>query len=542
MKALLLYPELPYSFWSLKETCKISGRKALFPPLGLLTAAALLPQDWEFRLVDLNTRALSDADWNWADLVLISGMIIQQNDILGLVREAKQRGKISVAGGPYATSLPGAVLEAGVDFLVRGEGEVAIPYFVATLGQGLRGGVYEEDRKPDMAASPVPRFDLINFADYNDMSIQTSRGCPYNCEFCDIVNLFGRVPRYKSPEQVLRELETLYRLGWRRQVFINDDNFIGNKEHASAILSRLIPWNKSRGEPFGFWTQTSVNLGQDLALIDLMTEANFSYVFLGVETPETEILSCSGKYHNLRQPLAESLVTINANGLSLVGSFIIGFDHEKAGAGDRIYEFVEECNIPVVMLNLLEVLPHTRLWDRLEQEGRLLAGQTSGDFFDLSLNYLPTRPREEILAEYVRALDRIYEPSRYLARAYRYYLNMRPTRRSLDVTKGAKAKMSQSRLKPYPDSKGKELLSLINLIWRQGIRPSYRRQFWRQLLGIYRHNPSRLKTYLVCCSLGENFFSLRKEIIHKGIPGAPAGELSDNTLNDVPKSWVRQGG
>jgi radical SAM superfamily enzyme YgiQ (UPF0313 family) len=520
MKALLLYPELPYSFWSLKETCKISGRKTLLPPLGLLTAAALLPQDWEFRLVDLNTRALSEADWDWADLVLVSGMIIQQNNILDLVQKAKQRGKISVAGGPYVTSLPGAVLEAGVDFLVRGEGEVAIPFFVAALGQGRRGGVFAEDRKPDLAASPVPRFDLINFADYNSMSIQTSRGCPYDCEFCDIVNLFGRVPRYKSPEQVIRELENLYRLGWRRQVFISDDNFIGNKEHARAILSRMIPWNKSKGEPFGFWTQTSLNLAQDPALIDLMTEANFNYVFLGVETPETRILSRSRKYHNLRQPLAESLLTINTRGLSLLGSFIIGFDHEKSGAGDRIYEFVEECNIPTVMLNLLEVLPNTRLWNRLGKEGRLLGSQTSGDFFNLSLNYLPTRPRKEILAEYVRALDRIYEPSGYLARVYRYYLNMRPTRRALAARQGHKSASQSSRPRPSLNSNGKELLSLINLIWRQGIRPSYRWQFWRQLLGIYRHNPSRLKSYLNSCAMGENFFSLREEILQKGVPAS----------------------
>ncbi len=518
MKALLLYPELPYSFWSLKETCKFSGRKSLFPPLGLLTAAALLPQDWEFRLVDLNTRALSDADWNWADLVMISGMIIQQNDILGLVQEAKQRNKISVAGGPYVTSVPGAVLEAGVDFLVRGEGEVVIPHFVTALEQGQMGGVFEEKRKPDLTASPVPRFDLVNLADYNDVSIQTSRGCPYNCEFCDIVNLFGRVPRYKSPEQVLRELETLYRLGWRRQVFFSDDNFIGNKDHACSILTRIISWNKNRGEPFGFWTQTSVNLGQDLTLLDLMTEANFSYVFLGVETPETEILSRSGKYHNLRQPLTESLVTINANGLSVVGSFIIGFDHEKAGAGNRICEFIEECSIPMVMLNLLEVLPNTRLWERLEQEERLLADQTSGDFFDLSLNYLPTRPREEILSEYVQTIDRIYEPSGYLARAYRYYLNMRPTRRALTARKGDNGTVNLSHLRLYPDSKAKELLGLLKLIWRQGITPPYRWQFWRQLLGIYQHNPSRLKNYLISCAMGENFFSLRKEILQKGGP------------------------
>jgi radical SAM superfamily enzyme YgiQ (UPF0313 family) len=517
MRALLLNPNLPRSILTLEDSCKISGNRTLCPPLGLLTVAALLPQEWEFRLVDLNARHLTEADWDWADLVLISGMIIQKAGVLSLVRQAKQRGKTSVVGGPYATSLGHEVLEAGADFLVRGEGEFAIPYFLAALEDNQPGGVFEEDRKPEITESPVPRFDLVNLDDYLIMGIQTSRGCPFNCEFCDVINLYGRVPRHKTPDQVIRELETLYRLGWRREVFISDDNFIGNKDHARAILNQLIPWSKDHGEPFTFWTQTSVNLGQDLPLIDLLTEANFSHVLLGVETPETDLLKQAAKYQNFQDPLAESLGNINARGLSMVASFIIGFDGEKTGTGDRICEFAEECGIPIILLNLLQPLPNTRLWDRLSQEGRLLQGQTSGDFNNLSFNYQPTRPREEIMADFVRVLDRLYDPSRYLARTYRYYLKMRPTRQALARQRGEKPAESRRPDNPEPARApiSKDILGLINLIWRQGIRPPYRWQFWRQLGGICRRNPSRYDSYLLACAFGENLFSIRRSILQQ---------------------------
>ena len=219
----------------------------------------------------------------------------------------------------------------------------------------------------------------------------------------------ARKPRYKDPHQVIAELEALYRLGWRREVFISDDNFIGNLDQARAILTRLIPWMQDRGEPFSFWTQTSVNLGQHQEMIDLLTAANFGYVFLGVETPDPEILSRAHKYQNVKNPLGQSLAAINANGLSMVASFVIGFDGEKPGAGDRICEFVEELGIPVIMLNLLQPLPNTKLWERLKKEQRLLPQQTDGDFHGLQFNYLPSRPQEEILAEYVRAIDRMYD-------------------------------------------------------------------------------------------------------------------------------------
>jgi radical SAM superfamily enzyme YgiQ (UPF0313 family) len=531
LKVLLIYPEFPPSFWSFAESCSILSRKALLPPVGLLTVAALLPTNWQFRLADLNVRSLTVEDWQWADLVMVSGMIIQQEGVLSLVREAKNRGKTVVVGGPYATSLAQEVLDAGADFVVRGEAENLIPKLLAALEQGNSGVLIEAAQRPEMTCSPVPRFDLIRFDDYVTMAVQTSRGCPFDCEFCDIVSLFGRNPRYKAPDQIIAELEELYRLGWRRIVFFSDDNFIGNKDHARAILNRLIPWMQSHHDPFGFWTQLSVNLGQDRDLIDLMTAANFSYVFLGVETPEPDILRAAGKFQNLRSPLGESLATINANGLNLIASFIIGFDGEQSGTADRIQRFVEEYSIPAVMINVLEPLPHTKLWDRLEKEGRLLHGQTRVDSYSTGLNYVPTRPQEEILAEFVQTIDRLYEPTAYLARVYRSFLKMRPTRRAL-ASQGRpkmahRASPSQTLSTHALISGGRELLALAKLIWRQGIQPAYRWQFWRQILGIYRHNPSRIRSFVLACALGENLFALRRDILDKWSSQTSANRLGD---------------
>ncbi|MCK9377776.1 MAG: DUF4070 domain-containing protein [Syntrophobacterales bacterium] len=518
MRVLLVNPEMPPSFWSFRESCKLLGRKTLLPPLGLLTVAALLPQEWEFRLVDLNTRNLSPADWQWADLVMITGMIIQREGVLNLIRQAKALGKTTVVGGPYVTSTPQEAQAAGANFVVRGEGETVIPQFLSALREGKAGGLIQEGSKPDMSISPVPRFDLLTLDDYVTMSIQTSRGCPFDCEFCDIVSLYGRKPRYKEPDQVIAELEVLYRLGWRRVVFVSDDNFIGNKKHARAILAPLTAWMKSHGEPFGFITQASVNLGHDVEMIDLLTDANFNHIFLGVETPEPEILSRNQKYQNLKEPLGPSLETIGANGLSMVASFIIGFDHEATGAGDRICDFVEKHHIPLVMLNLLQAPPQTRLWKRLQQEGRLLDLQTTGDSYGLDLNFIPTRAAAEIVGEYVDAIDRLYEPVAYLGRTYRFYLNMRPTRRALG--QAPKSKTAPARPAQRFDSawfKGtcSDWKALLTSIWRQGILAPHRRQYWRQLLGIYRQNPSRLKSYLAACVMGENLFPLRREILQK---------------------------
>jgi len=431
------------------------------------------------------------------------------------VREAKLRGKTVVAGGPHPTSLPEAVLEAGCDFVVRGEGETTIPLLLEAMRQG-KTGIIENDAKPDLTASPIPRFDLLRLNDYAAVTIQTSRGCPFDCEFCDVVNLFGRIPRYKTPKQVMAELETLHRLGARGSVFICDDNFIGSKKHARALLQELTPWLRSRGEPFSFLTQASVNLGQDLEMIDLMTAANLDKVFIGIESPDENVLQTSHKYHNIKNPLVESLHNIKQNGMGVIGSFIIGLDGETKGAGERICAFMEETAIPTAMLGVLQAAPHTRLWHRLEKEGRLRrdVGDDAGTFS--ALNYEPDRPEAEIMQEYVDAWDYLYEPSRYLARAYRYHLAMRPARRAQAAAPGS----------PWPKDRVPdqgmtlrriliETKAFFKILWWQGVRPSYRRQFWIQMLGMLRRNPTRFVEYIVTCAMGEDLFNMRKVVREK---------------------------
>lgn len=332
MRVLLLYPLFPKSFWSFDKALELIGRKVSLPPLGLITVAAILPQTWEFRLVDRNVQSETEADWAWADLVLISGMIVQKPDMLHLIIEAKQRGKPVAVGGPYVTSSPEAVESAGADFLVLDEGEITLPMLVDALNRGETSGVFSaEGEKPDVTTTPIPRFDLLNLGAYNEMSVQFSRGCPFQCEFCDIIVLYGRKPRTKTPAQLLAELQTLYDLGWRRSVFVVDDNFIGNKRNVKLMLRELMPWMAQHDYPFRFTTEASVDLAQDQELLDLMVAANFCAVFLGIETPDTDSLSLTKKFQNTRNSLVESVQTINRAGLRVMAGFIIGFDGEKAG-------------------------------------------------------------------------------------------------------------------------------------------------------------------------------------------------------------------
>ena len=512
MRALLVCPKFPLSFWSFRKAVRFRGNKTTNPPLGLLTVAALLPVAWELRLADLNTRKLTEDDWQWADLILISAMYIQRAGLLALVREAKHRGKTVVVGGPHPTSLPEASLEAGSDFVVRGEGENTIPLLLEAMRDG-QTGVIENNERPDLTTSPIPRFDLLRLEDYDTMTIQTSRGCPFDCEFCDVVNLFGRKPRYKTPPQVIAELAFLYQLGARGAVFLCDDNFIGNKKEARALLQELTPWLKSRGEPFEFLTQVSVNLGQDLEMIHLMTGANLRKVFIGIESPDVKVLETSRKYHNIKNSLVESLNNLKKNGLAVMGSFIIGLDGETKGAGERICAFMDQTDIPVAMLGLLQAAPFSSLWNRLESEGRL-RGDVGGDGGTFSaMNYEPDRPEAEIMQEYIDAWDYLYEPSRYLARAYRYYLAMPPSRRSLRNAAGPPLPAGQV-FQPGMTfrSQLKDLQAFGKILWSLGVRPSYRRQFWTQLIGMLRRNPSRFIDYVVTCAMGEDLYYLRKVV------------------------------
>ncbi len=502
MKALLVSPPMPLSLWSLPQTLWAQGCKATNPPLGLITVAALLPREWELRLADLNTRDMTEEDWNWADLVMLSGMIVQKEGMLELIRESKQRGKTVVAGGPYPTSLTEEALDAGCDFVVQGEAENTIDSLLSALDKGHTHGVFSAAERPDVTSSPIPRYDLLRVEDYLSLGVQTSRGCPFDCEFCDIVNLYGRKVRYKTPDQVVEELETLYRLGWRSDVVISDDNFIGSRTHATAILRELIAWNQSRGEPFNYWCQASVNLGQDLEMIDLMTEANFSDVFIGVESPDKEVLESTGKYQNIRNPLLESLANINKNGLGITASFIIGFDGEKKGMGDRICAFVEQSGMSMVMVGTLGALPNTRLWDRLKEEGRLLEDVGARGVGEGRLNFIPSRPNAEILEEFTGIWEYLFEPSRFLARAYRYHLAMRPTRRAMALEKGLPPPPDVSRKRiPLRRSIG-QLLGLFYLVWWLGMVYPCRVQFWRQLIEMRKKNPSRFVKYVNSVFMG----------------------------------------
>ena len=496
MRVLLLYPLFPKSFWSFDKALELIGRKVSLPPLSLITVAAILPQTWEFRLVDRNVRNETEADWAWADLVIVSGMIVQKPDMLHLIGEAKRRGVLVAVGGPYVTSVPDAALEAGADFLVLDEGEITLPLLVEALNRGETTGIFRAGgEKPDVTGTPIPRFDLLELSVYNEMSVQFSRGCPFECEFCDIIVLYGRKPRTKTPGQLLAELQTLYDLGWRRSVFVVDDNFIGNKRNVKVMLRELGPWMADRGYPFRFTTEASVDLAQDRELLDLMVAANFQAVFLGIETPDTDSLSLTKKFQNTRNSLMESVQTITKAGLRVMAGFIIGFDGEKTGAGDRIIDFVEATAIPQALFSMLQALPNTALWYRLEKEGRLISGKEEANIHQTTLtNFIPTRPLEELTREYVRCFWELYEPTRYLARIYRHYLDLKPNPH--------KKKFQMPELI--------DIRALLIICWRQGLKRSTRFQFWRQLFSIIRHNPGVFVPYVSNCALIEHFSEYRQ--------------------------------
>jgi radical SAM superfamily enzyme YgiQ (UPF0313 family) len=516
MKALLINPEEGFCVFGLQESRRLMGRKASGPPLGLITAAALLPIDWDFRLVDMVIRKVSEEDWAWADIAMLSGNYLHRASLMKLIKEALARRKTVVVGGPYASSLPEEVLDAGAQLVVVGEGENTIPALVEALRNGKRNGVFKNDQKPDLKASPIPRFDLLDRNQYQHAQIQTSRGCPFKCEFCEIITLYGRVPRHKSPSQVVAEIDSLYRLGWRGPLFIADDNFIGSKQHARETLRQITQWQTTHGEPFSFFTQASVNLGQDVELIDMMTAANFGTIFIGVESPDEEVLLLAGKKQNVQNPLTESLDTVIRNGLPVLASFVIGFDGERAGQGDRICAFIENANIPVATVTTLWAIPNTDLWHRLKREDRLQEGiPIPDDFIGGTFNFVPSRPEQEIIDEFVRAWEYLHEPSRFLSRAYRYILSMRPTRAAMNKGKqvGDPARPKKER-QPLRNVLC-DFRALFTLCWRLGVLSSCRLQFWRQLVGVLCNNPSRMRQYVVLCAYGPDMFRVKDMLVKR---------------------------
>lgn len=492
MRALLLYPLFPKSFWSFEKTLALLDCKALMPPLGLITVAAILPQEWEFRLVDHNIREITESDWDWAELVIISGMIVQKDDLLAQVAMAKRKGKLVAVGGPYATTSPQEVQAANADFLVLDEGELTLPMFVAALERGDRQGVFRSTEKPAVTETPIPRYDLLELNAYDNMSVQFSRGCPFQCEFCDIIVLYGRKPRTKTPQQLLAELDCIYDLGWRGAVFMVDDNFIGNKRNVKLLLKELKVWMAEKKYPFGITTEASVDLAQDEELLKLMVECNFKKVFLGIETPDQDSLTLTSKFQNTRDPLTESIDKITKAGMQVMAGFIIGFDGEKPQAGDRIVQFVEQTEIPLAMFSMLQALPSTALWHRLEKEGRLLNSGANINQTTL-MNFVPTRAIEDIATEYVNAFWKLYDPANYLERIFGYYMK-------LGDAKNAKS------LRPS----WKTIRALCLILLKQGIIAETRGLFWRNLIQVIIRKPRQIEIYLTLCAYLEHFTEYRQ--------------------------------
>jgi radical SAM superfamily enzyme YgiQ (UPF0313 family) len=499
MRVLLIYPLFPKSFWSFEKSLALVDRKALLPPLSLITVAAILPQTWEFKLVDRNIRNIRESEWDWAELVIISGMIVQREDLAAQIKEAKRRNKTVAVGGPYATSSPEELQDKGIDYFVLDEGEITIPMFVAALERGETSGVFRSTEKPDVTQTPIPRYDLVEFEAYDNMSVQFSRGCPFQCEFCDIIVLYGRKPRTKTPQQLISELQKLYDLGWRGNLFMVDDNFIGNKRNVKLLLKELKVWMKEKNYPFSFDTEASIDLAQDEELMELMTDCGFKKVFLGIETPDEASLSLTQKFQNTRDPLSESVDKITKKGLQVMAGFIIGFDGEKSGAGDRIVRFVEQTGIPLAMFSMLQVLPNTALWTRLEKEGRLLATEAANINQTTLMNFVPTRPIEEIAREYVNGFLTLYEPKAYQERIFHYFMKL------------GKPKYSANR-----KIDRKSIRALLTMCWRQGIVRDTRWKFWIYLIRLIQHNPKVLTSYFVSCGYLEHFVEYR-EIVREQI-------------------------
>jgi radical SAM superfamily enzyme YgiQ (UPF0313 family) len=521
MRVLLLYPEFPKSFWSFEKALELVDRKAMMPPLGLITVAALLPQDWEFRLIDRNVEAMSRADWEWADLVILSAMIVQKKDFLNLIQLSKQYGKSVAVGGPYATAVPQEAQAAGADYLILDEGEITLPLFVDAIQQGQPSGVFRANgNRPDVTTTPIPRFDLLNLDAYDNMAVQFSRGCPFQCEFCDIIVLYGRKPRTKTPTQLLAELDALYDLGWRRSIFMVDDNFIGNKRNVKLLLQELKGWLAAHHYPFHFNTEASVDLANDPELMDLMVECNFNAVFLGIETPDEESLSLTQKHQNTRNSLTEAVDKITQAGLRVMAGFIIGFDGEKPGAGDRIVRFVEQTAIPIALFSMLQALPDTALWHRLTKEGRLR--DAVNDINQTSLmNFVPTRPLEDIAREYVAAFWQLYDPLNYLERTYRHFLKL-----------GAPKTPSRLRKVNWVS-----IRALAIVIWRQGILRKTRWKFWLNLISILRQNPAVWEHYLTVCALSEHFLEYR-QIVRQQIEAQLDEYLAQEQRSQLEKTQV----
>ncbi len=459
MNILLISPLTPDTFWSFSHAMRFVGKKAAFPPLGLLTVAAMLPREWSLRLIDLNVRKLTDADLDWADSVFLSAMIIHEPSAREVIRRSNAKGKPVVAGGPLFTTASERFPEAAC--CVVGEAEEIMPELVADLAEGRLKPRYQAAERPDVNKTPLPRWDLIKVRDYATLSVQSSRGCPFDCEFCDITAVYGRIPRVKSPEQMIAELEAVLATGWKGGIFIVDDNFIGNKIKSKALLRALVQWRQQRRTTVTFTTEASLNLVDDPELLDLMVKAGFKNVFIGIESPQEEALKECRKVQNTKRDLVAAVRTIHNAGLQVMGGFIVGFDSDKAGIFERQRRFIQDAGVVTAMVGMLTALPGTRLFTRLTKEGRMI-GKSTGNNLDAVLNFVPTLDPKVLTEGYRRLLKDLYAPREYYRRILTFFHEYRPVRR--------RTRLSRSDLRAF-----------VSSLWVMGVAKPGRWEFWKFL-------------------------------------------------------------
>ncbi len=425
MNILLVYPKYPDTFWSFKYALKFISKKAAFPPMGLLTVAALLPPDWSLRLVDMNIEELSDNDLQWADFVFLSAMSVQRESVKSVLAQCQSLGKKVVAGGPLFTASSDEF--DGVSHFVLNEAELTLPPFLEDLRKGTPKKYYTSDAWADVTTTPIPLWELADLRKYSSMNIQYSRGCPYDCDFCDITVLYGRVPRTKTKEQILAELDSLLANGWKGDVFLVDDNFIGNKAKLKKeILPALIRWMKGKNHPYALSTEVSINIADDDELMQMMVEAGFDAVFVGIESPNEESLVECRKIPNKNRDLLASVRKIQQAGLRVNGGFIVGFDSDPATIFQQLVDFIQESGIVTAMVGLLNAPRGTRLYQRLKSEGRIRR-LFSGDNTDVSTNFEPRMGLDALVAGYMKTLKSIYSPKQYYARVKTFLREYKPT-------------------------------------------------------------------------------------------------------------------
>ncbi|MFN3872469.1 MAG: B12-binding domain-containing radical SAM protein [Ignavibacterium sp.] len=485
MKILLVYPETPATYWSFKDALKFISKKAAEPPLGLITVAAMLPSDWEKKLIDMNVSKLKDEDLLWADYVFIGAMNVHLNSFREIVRRCNKLGIKVVAGGPLATTQFADLL--GVDHFVLNEAEITLPMFLEDLKEGDPRPVYYSDEFPDISLTPVPLFELLDIKKYASMSVQYSRGCPYDCEFCSITMLNGRKPRTKSAEQFIRELNRLLELGYKGSISVVDDNFIGNKRKLKdEFLPALINWSKEHNYIFNFITEVSINLADDDELMNMMIEAGFNSIFVGIETPNSDSLAECGKAQNLRRNLVDSVKKLQRAGFLVSGGFIVGFDNDTEKVFDEQFQFIQQSGITNAMVGLLNAPTGTRLYKRMKTEGRLL-DMFSGNNMDASINFIPKMNYKTLIRGYSNLLHTIYSQKEYFRRVNEFLNEYR-------TPKWQTGKISLREIKAF-----------FRLIWLLGIVEKGKKYFWKLLfLSVFKY-PKKFTTAMTLAVYGYHF-------------------------------------